>query len=170
MSSRERASGRTILGAVCLGHLAAALSFSVSNMVWMAVLDPSVSVTEHLRLVQEFAEIALGLPLIVLIAMLPFSMLTAPFMVMAAFRFRAGPGVALVVGAAIGAAWVIWFEATSGDWPGTWSRAGLPGDPRTLASIVVDGALAGIAYAWVVWSRCIRPFRDARQPLSLSRT
>ena len=168
MSSRERASGRRVLGALCLGHLAAALSFSVFAMVGMAVLDPSVPVTEPYRLMLEFASIALGLPIMVLVFMLPFSLITAPFTIVAALKLRTGPRMALAGGAAIGAAWVFWFEVTTGDLPGVWSRAGLPGDPRTLAFLVVNGAVAGTAYAWVVWSRCIRPYIDAPTPLSPS--
>ena len=166
MSNRERASGRSVLGALCLGHVAAALSFSVFAMVGTAVLDPSVPVTEPFRLMREFASIALGLPLMVLVFMLPFSLIMAPFTIVAALTFRTGPRLALAVGAAIGAAWVFWFELTTGDLPGVWSRAGLPGDPRTLAFLVVNGAVAGTAYAWVVWSRCIRPYIGVTTPPS----
>lgn len=163
--SVERASGRRVLGALCLGHLAAALSFSTFDLVLMVALDPSLPTTEPGRLATEFAGIALGLPLMVLVAMLPFSLVTAPFTALAALRFRAGARTALATGAAIGAAWVLLLEWVSGDWPGTWSRIGHPGDPRTLALIAVDGAVAGTAYAWVVWSRCVRSCLDARRPL-----
>lgn len=158
MVTRERASWQRIVKALILGHLAAACSFSALATGFVSIVDPDGSRAIRSGAVLEVAKIAAMYGLISFIAILPFSLLTAPFTCFAARRLRGSAGLAVAVGALVGAAECGGLLAMDGGFRGPWSRAGLPGDPRSDMMIAACGVAAGMGYAWMVWRLCIRPY------------
>ena len=158
MSMRPQASWGTILRALLLGHVAAVAGFCgaictlwllTSTNLW--TLQPGAFV--------DFAKAAAGLTILTFFFMIPVSIVHAPFVILAVVWLRGSAIVAGSVGALVGAGENFAILASSGDFSGQWSRIGDPGDPRTGGAIMLCGAVAGIAYALVLWRLCIQRYR-----------
>ena len=157
MSMRPQASWGTILRALLLGHVAAVAGFcGAISTSWLLT-------STNLRTLQpgaflEFAKAAAGLTILTFIFMLPVSIFHAPFVILAVVWPRGSAIVAGIVGALVGAGENFAILASSDGFTGPWTRIGAPGDPRTGVGIMLCGAVAGIAYALVVWRFCIRRY------------
>jgi hypothetical protein len=73
------------------------------------------------------------------------ALLNLPLTLLAALRFGGPLAVALILGALLGAAEVYVLPSRNGD-----------------AILLPLGAIAGAAFAWRVWVRCVAPRRAAR--------
>ncbi len=83
----------------------------------------------------------------------PRLLLGLPLAILAAYRFNGGLSGVLATGASTGAALETAFSAAG--------YGVFPGNPKLVYAAVPVTALAGAAFAWPVWHRCVAPRRRA---------
>lgn len=157
MRTRPQPSGGTILKALALGHVAAVVGFC-GAVVILWLLTSSIWTFEPGAL-EEFAKAAAALTILTFFFMIPVSVVHAPVAACAVLWLRGSAVMAGSVGALVGATENAAILAAGDSFSGQWSRIGNPGDPRTGIAIMLCGAVAGIAYALVLWRLCIQRYR-----------
>lgn len=160
VSDRELSRGRVAL-AMLLGHLAAAVAFTFCLMLGAALAN-AVPLPGTLPEWVAAAQGALWFPVLVAvisaytaIVMLPASLLTAPATWFFATELRTGVWPTVVIGAAVGivdVAAMLWWQGTFSPGPNH-----APDPWSTAANFGTCAAVAGAAYAAVVWHLCVRP-------------
>lgn len=143
----------TVAVALLLGCLAAFAA--VGAIVVALMLGTGAAGHGGLRGLGEAIVVAAVVLALTASVMLPRLLLALPLAAFAAWRYRGGLWSAAVTGALAGAALEFaWNFATA-----------VVGPPAFKGGLhVVLGAVAGAAFVWPVWHRCVAPRRRARDP------